>query len=148
MISRLRRGELSIRQVERLLDARKKYLADARKLEKYAGLTPDEIKSVETAEKNASLQSRLNELGQKVARRPEFAADELKKGGTELKEFLANRGIIPAGEIHHSAGICRANDARRCEVLVQELSTLRDEARPHSPFSRAFTLPAKTSWIR
>src|SRR5262249_9058402 len=98
MIKRLRdtSAPLSVRQVESLYKAHVKRLADAKKRERFAGLTTDEIASVEAAEKNASLQTKLTALASKALDVQKFAADELKKGGTELKEFLANRGIIPA----------------------------------------------------
>jgi hypothetical protein len=124
MVNRLRRGELSIRQVERLLDARKKNLADAKKRERFAGLTPDEINSVEAAEKNASLQSRLNELGQKALDVQKFAADELKKGGAELKEFLANRGVIPAEKFITPQEYAAQMTPGDAKALVQELIKL------------------------
>jgi hypothetical protein len=123
-IERLNGGELSIRQVERLLDAKRKQIADARKREKFAGLTTDEIASVEAAEKNASLQSKLTELSSRALEVQKFAAEELKKGGAELKEFLANRGIIPA-EKHITpqeyAAQMTPGDAK---ALVQELIRL------------------------
>ena len=53
MMKRLRdtSAPLSVRQVERLYDARKKHLSEAAKRERFAGLTTDEIASVEAAEK-------------------------------------------------------------------------------------------------
>ena len=123
-IARLRRGELSIRQVERLFDARKKQLADAKKREKFAGLTTDEIASIESAERNASLQSKLTELATRALEVQAFAATELKKGGAELKEFLANRGIIPAERFVTPAEYASQMTPGDAKALVQALITL------------------------
>jgi hypothetical protein len=124
MINRLRKGELSIRQVEKLYDTRKKNLADAKKREKYQGLTPDEIASVESAENNASLQTRLNELGSMALDVQKFAANELKKGGAELKEFLANRNIIPPDKVMTAAEYAARMTPGDAKLLVQELIRL------------------------
>jgi hypothetical protein len=96
MVKRLRAGELSVRQLERLLDAKKKALTDAKKREKYAGLTTDEIASIELAERNATLQGKLTELASQALTLQKYGAEELKKGPADLKEFLVNRQIIPA----------------------------------------------------
>ena len=95
MIGRLRKGELSIRQVEKLHTAKAKSIADAKKRAKYEGLSPAEIASIEASEKNSTLQAKLAQLGARALDVQKFAAKELKKGGAELKEFLATRGIIP-----------------------------------------------------
>jgi hypothetical protein len=121
---RLHNGELSIRQVERLLDAKKKQLAEAKKREKFAGLTADEIASVESAEKNASLQSKLTELSSKALDVQKFAAEELKKGGADLKEFLANRGIIPAEKFITPQEYAAQMTPGDAKALVQALITL------------------------
>jgi hypothetical protein len=123
-INRLRAGQLSIRQIERLFDAKKKQLADARKREKFAGLTADEIASVETAERNATLQSKLAQLGTRALEVQKFAAEELKKGGAELKEFLANRGIIPAEKFITPQEYAAQMTPGDAKALVQELIKL------------------------
>jgi DNA-binding transcriptional MerR regulator len=94
-IKRLREGYLSLRQVETLIQHRKKTLANERKAQKYQGLNADEIASIEAAEKNASLQSRLTELGSLALGVQKFAAEELKKSPADVRDFLANKGIIP-----------------------------------------------------
>jgi len=42
-----------------------------------------------------TLQSKLSELGSLALGVQKFAAEELKKSPTEVREFLANKGIIP-----------------------------------------------------
>jgi hypothetical protein len=123
-IKSLRNAQLSGRQVDRLYDAHKQRMADAKKREKYQGLTPDEIASVESAEKNATLQSRLNELGSMALDVQKFAADELKKGGAELKEFLANRGIIPGEKFVTPQEYAAQMTPGDAKALVQELIKL------------------------
>jgi hypothetical protein len=123
-IKRLRAGELSIRQIERLYDAKKKQLADARKREKFAGLTADEIASVESAERNSTLQAKLAQLGTRALEVQKFAAEELKKGGAELKEFLANRGIIPPEKFITPQEYAAQMTPGDAKALVQALITL------------------------
>src|SRR5262249_5896125 len=123
-IKRLRNGELSIRMVEKLVDARKKQLADERKAAKYQGLTPDEIASIESAEKNATLQSKLTELGSHALILQKFAAQELKKGGSELRDFLANKGIIPPVKFITPQEYAAQMTPGDAKALVQELIRL------------------------
>jgi hypothetical protein len=126
IIKRLRDSSapLSVRQVESLYKAKVKQLADAKKREKFAGLTADEIASVESAEKNASLQTKLTELATRALDVQKYAADELKKGGADLKEFLANRGIIPAEKFVTAAEYAAQMTPGDAKALVQALITL------------------------
>ena len=91
-IQRLREGFLSLRQVETLITYRKKMLATERDAVKFAGLNADEIESIKASEKNASLQTKLNELSSKALELQAMAATELKKNGADLRDFLANKG--------------------------------------------------------
>jgi hypothetical protein len=124
MLKRLRAGQLSIRQLDALHDAKKKAFADAKKRERFAGLTTDEIASIESSEKNASLQSKLTELSSKALDVQKFAAEELKKGGTELKDFLANRGIIPGERSITPQEYAAQMTPGDAKALVQELIKL------------------------
>ncbi len=110
--------------MERLFDAKKKQLADAKKREKFAGLTKDEIASVETAERNATLQSKLTQLGARALEVQKFAADELKKRGAELKEFLVNRQIISPEKFVTPAEYAAQMTPGDAKALVQALITL------------------------
>ena len=123
-VKRLRAGELSMRQLDRLFEAKKKALADDKKREKFAGLTADEIASVEAAEKNATLQSKLTELASMALTMQKFAAEELKKGGAELQEFLANRQIVPAQKFITPAEYAAQMTPGDAKALVQALITL------------------------
>jgi hypothetical protein len=120
-IKRLRDGYLSYRQVEKLIDFRKKTLADERKAHKYQGLNPDEIASIEASEKNQTLQSKLNELGSKALDLQKMAAEELKKNGADLREFLVNKQIIPAVNFPTPAEIAAHLTPGDAKALIQEL---------------------------
>ena len=87
-------------------------------------ITADEIASVESAEKNASLQSKLTELSSKALEVQKFAAEELKKRGADLKEFLANRGIIPAEKFITPQEYAAQMTPGDAKALVQELIRL------------------------
>ena len=123
-IKRLREGFLSLRQVETLIAHRKKTLASERKAHKYQGLNADEIASIEAAEKNVSLQSKLNELGSKALELQAMAATELKKNGADLRDFLVNRQIIPAVNFPTPAEIASHLTPGDAKALVQELIRL------------------------
>jgi hypothetical protein len=120
-LNRLRQGFLSLRQVETLIQHRKKTLANERKAVKFAGLNADEIASIEAAEKNASLQSRLTELGSMAIGVQKFAAEELKKSPAEVRDFLANKGIIPPDRFPTPAEIAAHLTPGDAKAIVQEL---------------------------
>jgi hypothetical protein len=125
MVERLRAGELSVRQLERLLDAKKKSIAEAKKRARYAGHTAEEIASMETAEKNVTLQAKLTELSGDAVTFAKKYADELKKSPADLKQFLADRNVIPADPkplgMSELAERMTPGDAKQ---LVQELVRL------------------------
>jgi len=123
-IKRLREGYLSYRQVEKLIEHRKKTLANERKAEKYAGLTADEIASVEAAEKNASLQAKLNSLGAKAIELQKMAAEELQKSSADLRDFLVNRQIIPPINFPTVEEIAARLTPGDAKLLVHELVRL------------------------
>ena len=120
-INRLRQGYLSLRQVETLIQHRKKMLAKERDAVKYAGLNADEIASIKASEQNQSLQSKLNELGSKALELQAMAATELKKNGADLRDFLVNRQIIPAVNFPTPAEIAAHLTPGDAKALVQEL---------------------------
>ena len=119
-IKRLREGFLSLRQVETLIQHRKKTLAKDAEAVKYAGLNADEIASIKASEQNQSLQSKLNELGSKALELQSMAATELKKNG-RLRNFLVNRQIIPAVNFPTPAEIAAHLTPGDAKALVQEL---------------------------
>ena len=124
MIERLRAGELSVRQIERLLEAKKKSIAEANKREKFAGYTADEIASIEAADKNVKLEAKLSALGSDAVTFAKKYADELKKSPADLKQFLVNRQVIPADprfDVKELAATMTPGDAK---ALVQELVRL------------------------
>jgi hypothetical protein len=123
MIKRLRAGELSVRQIEKLMTAKKKALADDVKRKKYASLTPADIATLEEQAKNKSLEVKLGKLAQKALDVQDFAANELKKGGAELRDFLVNHKIIPPNIItpQEYAAQMTPGDAK---AMVQELVRL------------------------
>jgi hypothetical protein len=123
-VKRLREGYLSYRQVEKLIEYRKKTIAQEKKATKFAGLNADEIKSIEAAEKNVGLQTKLTKLGEMSLLVQKFAAEELKKSPTDVRDFLANKGIIPADRfptVQEWAARMTPGDAK---LLVQTLSEL------------------------
>ncbi len=120
-INRLRAGFLSLRQVESLIEHRKKMLAKERDAIKFAGLNADEIASIKASEKNATLQSKLNDLGSKALELQAMAATELKKNGADLRDFLVNRQIIPAVNFPTPAEIAAHLTPGDAKALVQEL---------------------------
>jgi hypothetical protein len=120
-IKRLRDGFLSLRQVETLIQHRKKTLGNERKAQKYQGLNANEIASLEAAEKNASLQAKLSELGSLALAVQKFAAEELKKSPADVRDFLANKGIIPPDRYPTPAEIAAHLTPGDAKALVQEL---------------------------
>jgi hypothetical protein len=92
---RLQAGTLAFRQAEDLMDFRKRELANERKAAKLQGLNAAEKSAVEEAEANANLRARLKKLGELALGVQDYAANELKKGKADLRDFLANTGIIP-----------------------------------------------------
>jgi hypothetical protein len=123
-INRLRKGELSIRMVEKLIGARKKQLTDERKAAKYQGLTPAEIESIESAEKNATHQAKLKDLGSQALTLQKFAAEELKKGKADLRDFLVNTGVIPPEKFVTAQEYAAQMTPGDAKALVQELIRL------------------------
>ncbi len=120
-IKRLREGFLSLRQVESLIEHRKKTLAKEREAVKFAGLNADEIASIKASEKNATLQSKLNDLGSKALELQKMAAEELKKNGADLRDFLANKGVIPPTTFPTPAEIAAHLTPGDAKAVVQEL---------------------------
>ena len=120
-IKRLRADLLSCRQLEALYKHRGVVLESERKALKFAGLNADEIASIEASEKNASLQTKLNELGSKALELQKMAAEELKKNGADLRDFLVNRQIIPAVNFPTPAEIAAHLTPGDAKALVQEL---------------------------
>jgi hypothetical protein len=123
-IKRLRADQLSCRQLEALYKHRGVVLENERKAAKYQGLNADEIASIEASEKNATLQSKLNELGSKALELQKMAATELKKNGADLASFLANKGVIPPTSFPTPAEIAAHLTPGDAKALVQELLKL------------------------
>jgi hypothetical protein len=63
-LNRLREGFLSLRQIETLIQHRRKTLAAERKTQKYAGMSPEAIATLEANEGRKSQERKLNELRQ------------------------------------------------------------------------------------
>ena len=128
---------------------RRKSIADAKKREKFAGLTADEIASIEAAEKNVTLQSKLTELGSDAATFAKKYADELKKSPADLKQFLVNRQVIPADATVDMKPSCRAHHPWRSQT---PRSGAGDDSTPPSPIasmcSKLCTIRARPSWNR
>jgi hypothetical protein len=120
-LKRLRDGHLSYRQIEKLIDFRKKTLAAERKAQKFQGLNANEIASIEASEKNESLQSKLTELGSLALKVQKFGAEELKKGPAEVRDFLANKGIIPPDRFPSVDEIAAHLTPGDAKALVQSL---------------------------
>ncbi len=120
-IKRLRADQLSCRQLEALYKHRGVVLESERNAIKFAGLNADEIESIKASEKNATLQSKLNELGSKALELQKMAAEELKKNGADLRDFLANKGVIPAASFPTPAEIAAHLTPGDAKSLVQEL---------------------------
>jgi hypothetical protein len=123
-VKRLREGYLSCRQVETLIEYRRKRMTDERKAQKYAGLSEQDRASIEAAEKNASLQSKLTELGSKALELQKMAAEDLKKGKEELRDFLANKGVIPPAAFPTPLEIAARLTPGDAKALVQALVKL------------------------
>jgi hypothetical protein len=123
-ITRLRADQLSCRQLEALYKHRGVVLENERKAAKYAGLNAEEIKSLEESEKNATLQSKLTELGSKALELQKMAAEELKKNGADLRDFLANKGVIPPTSFPTVSEIASHLTPGDAKALVQELIKL------------------------
>jgi hypothetical protein len=123
-INRLRADQLSCRQLEALYKHRGVVLENERKAAKYAGLNADEIKSLEDSEKNATLQSKLTELGSKALELQKMAAEELKKNGADLRDFLASKGVIPPTSFPSVSEIASHLTPGDAKALVQELIKL------------------------
>ena len=117
----LRADKLVISQLKVLIEHRANVLAAERKAAKYQGLNADEIASIEASEKNESLQSKLNELSSLALKVQKFAAEELKKGPAEVRDFLANKGIIPPDRFPTAAEIAAHLTPGDAKALVQEL---------------------------
>src|ERR1035438_960236 len=123
----LRADKLVISQLKVLIDHRATVLAAERKADKYQGLNPDEIASIEASEKNESLQPKLTELSTLALKVQKFGAEELKKGPAEVRDFLANKGIIPPDRfptIDEIAAHLTPGDAK---ALVQSLIKRSEE---------------------
>ena len=117
----LRADKLVISQLKVLIDHRAAVLAAERKAERYQGMNADEIASIEASEKNETLQSKLNELGSLGLKVQKFAAEELKKSPSDLKDFLANKQIIPADKFPTPAEIAAHLTPGDAKELVQQL---------------------------
>ncbi len=70
------------------------------------------------------MQAALTDLATQALTMQKFAAEELKKGGAELKEFLANRGVIPAEKFITPAEYAAQMTPGDAKALVQALITL------------------------
>ncbi len=88
---------------------------------KFAGLSDADRKSIEASEKNETLQSKLTELGTIAIKLQKFGAEELKKSGADLKDFLANKQIIPVDRFPTPAEIAARMTPGDAKALVQEL---------------------------
>ena len=122
-VIRLRQGHLASRQIETLIEYRKKVLADEKRTAKFAGLSDADKKSIEASEKNETLQSRLTELGTLALKVQKYGAEELKKSPADIKDFLANKGIIPADRFPTPAEIAARMTPGDAKALVQSLMT-------------------------
>jgi hypothetical protein len=94
-IIRLREGYLSMRQVEQLISHRKTVIANEKTAAEYAGLNDDQIASIEASKKNKHVQGKLEKLGSLALGVQDYAATELKQSGSDLRDFLVNKQIIP-----------------------------------------------------
>ena len=112
---------ISSAQVETLIEHRKKTLAADRKAAKYQGLNAEEIASIEASEKNETLQSKLNELGSMALELQKLAAEELKKNGADLRNFLANKQSSLPVDFPTPAEIAAHLTPGDAKSLVQEL---------------------------
>ena len=115
---------LSERQIEKLKAFRETTIAAEKKAAKFQGLSNEEIATIEAAEKNASLQTKLSALGTKALELQKMAASDLKKGKEELRDFLANKGVIPPAAFPTPAEIAARLTAGEAKALVQALIDL------------------------
>ena len=120
-IKRLRADALSCRQLEALYKHRGVVLDGEREALEFAGLNADEIASVKASKQNATLQSKLTELGSLALGVQKFAAEELKKNGSDLRDFLANKGVIPPATFPTPAEIAAHLTPGDAKAVVQEL---------------------------
>jgi hypothetical protein len=123
-VTRLREGFLSLRQVESLIKYRAKVLAAEKKAAKFQGLSNEDIAKIEAAEKNRTLETKLSALGTKALELQDMAANELKKGKEELRDFLANKGVIPPAAFPTPTEIAARLTAGEAKALVQALIDL------------------------
>jgi hypothetical protein len=119
----LRADKLVISQLKVLIEHRANVLAAERKAAKYQGLNADEIASIEASEKNESLQSKLNELSSLGLKVQKYAAEELKKSPADVRDFLANKGIIPPDRFPNIDEIAAHLTPGDAKALVQALIT-------------------------
>jgi hypothetical protein len=123
-INRLRQGFLSLRQVETLIKHRRKVLENERDAVKYAGYTDEERTSIKEGEQNETLQSKLNELGSLALKVQAYGTKELKKSKADLRDFLANKGIIPPDRFPSVAEWAARMTPGDARALVHELVKL------------------------
>jgi hypothetical protein len=122
-VKRLRGDQLSISQVERLIKARKKFLADEKAHAERAGLSAAEIEALENAKRVESREKRLSEIKSDALTFQKNAAEKLKMGKDDLRDLLANMQIIPPVRMtpQEYAAQMSPGDAK---ALVQELIKL------------------------
>jgi hypothetical protein len=127
---RLRDDQLSISQVERLIKARKKFLADEKAHADRAGLSPAEIEALDNQKRVETRERRLAEIKSDALTFQRNAAEKLKLGKEDLRDLLSNMQIIPPARMtaQEYAAQMTPGDAK---ALVQELIKLypRDPSR-------------------
>jgi hypothetical protein len=120
-VDRLRRGVLSLRQVETAIEHRGKVLAHERKQIRMAGLNAAERESIEASERNQEREAKLASLGRKALALQQQAATECQKNATELRDFLASKGVIPPVKFPTIAEIAARFTPGDAKALLQEL---------------------------
>jgi hypothetical protein len=123
ILKRLRAGQLVVAQIEALLKAKKLTIAKEVKAAAHAGLTKDEIESIEASENVEKREKKLKNLGDLAIKMNKYAAKELGMGKNEVTDYLGNKSIIRPDRptVHQWAKVMTIDDA---ETLIMVLSNL------------------------
>jgi hypothetical protein len=124
MIAWLRRGDLSVRQLEALAKFKKSEIAKANKEAARAGKTPAQVAEIEQRELQREQQRKIDQAKGIANKLEDYLREELKKDKAGITQFLVNQEIIPpvsAISAKDFAGRMTPGDAK---LLVQSLQEL------------------------
>jgi hypothetical protein len=120
-VKRLRAGQLSRRQVEALIEHHEKVLEEAQVEAEQVHMTEEQRQNVQAFERSKALSAHFDELSVMALEMAEKATKQCKLSASELRDYLANKQLIPPVVFPSIAEIASRLTPGDAKAVLQEL---------------------------